>query len=99
MLVRQSVARRRYPTRLLGGSYDYLPRAFDDGRGVLMSSDGGVTFRDVTGQDPQHASDPPDQHALVVHPNNPFLFFEGSDGGMVRTTAIRDVRTSATSAA
>ncbi len=28
----------------------------------------------------------PDQHALVVSPNNPGLFFEGSDGGLVRSS-------------
>jgi hypothetical protein len=27
----------------------------------------------------------PDQHAIVVNPNNPTQFFEGSDGGVVRT--------------
>jgi hypothetical protein len=28
----------------------------------------------------------PDQHALVVSPSNPGLFFEGSDGGLVRSS-------------
>ena len=28
----------------------------------------------------------PDQHALVVSPTNPGLFFEGSDGGLVRSS-------------
>ena len=28
----------------------------------------------------------PDQHALVVNPTNPLQFFEGSDGGLVRST-------------
>src|SRR5260370_40266248 len=28
----------------------------------------------------------PDQHTLVVSPSNPLLFFEGSDGGVVRSS-------------
>src|SRR5207248_8733782 len=28
----------------------------------------------------------PDQHALVVSPTNPGLFFDGSDGGLVRSS-------------
>jgi hypothetical protein len=28
----------------------------------------------------------PDQHAVVTHPDNPLLFFNGSDGGVVRSS-------------
>ena len=39
------------------------------------------------GTDPLHPNGlHPDQHALVTNPNNPFQFFETSDGGMVRSS-------------
>ena len=72
----------------LGGSFSYgqLGGA-SNGRAVLLSSDGGGTFSDLTqDSDAQHAEAiHPDQHALVVHPNNPLQIFEGSDGGFIRT--------------
>jgi hypothetical protein len=34
----------------------------------------------------------PDQHAIVINPNNPTQIFEGSDGGMIRTSgAFADI--------
>ena len=44
---------------------------------------GGVTppFQCLWAPDSIH----PDQHALVVNPNNPTQIFEGSDGGVIRT--------------
>ncbi len=56
-----------------------------------------VTFTDLTfdGQTPDPTSPTyltattsihPDQHALVFAPNNPDIWFEGSDGGLVRSS-------------
>src|SRR5438876_7979208 len=54
-----------------------------------MSTDGGTTFRDMTddavGTDASHDGLHPDQHAFVTNPNNPNQFFEGSDGGLMRS--------------
>ena len=58
-----------------------------NGRGVLLSTDGGATWSDLT-QDgnPNHAEfTHPDQHAIVFNPTNPFQYWEGSDGGVVRS--------------
>src|SRR6185295_17910066 len=58
-------------------------------RGVVLSTDAGVSFTDMT-MDATDAVHPnamhPDQHFLVVNPNNPFQFFESSDGGIVRSS-------------
>ncbi len=36
--------------------------------------------------DPTHAEfTHPDQHAIVTLPGNPFLYWEGSDGGIVNS--------------
>ena len=72
----------------VGGSYQYGEYGYtSNSRGVLLSNDGGVTFSDVSWD----ASTPPngihpDQHALVVSDSNPYLFFEGSDGGLMRSS-------------
>jgi hypothetical protein len=80
----------------LGGSYQYGEYGrISNGRAVLLSTDAGVHFTDMTWD----ASSPtapnglhPDQHALVVHPGDPFTFFSGSDGGIVRSSgAFADV--------
>ena len=92
-----------YPdTVYLGGSFDYNTYGFTtDGRGVLYSTDAGVSFNDMTWDanfkptPPATCCQPnpvspngihPDQHALVVSPSNPGLFFEGSDGGIMRSS-------------
>jgi hypothetical protein len=89
-------------TVYLGGSFDYNTYGFTtDGRGVLYSTDAGASFTDMT-WDANFKATPsasccqpnpvapngihPDQHALVVSPTNPGLFFEGSDGGLMRTS-------------
>ena len=56
-----------------------------NGRAVLMSSDSGVHWTDMTG-DVGGESMHPDQHALAFVPGNPDQFFVGSDGGVIRTS-------------
>ena len=73
-----------------GGSYAYDETAgISNGRGVVRSVDAGVSGTDMT-MDDTSALHPnglhPDQHALVVHPDNPDLFFEANDGGVMRST-------------
>jgi hypothetical protein len=71
----------------LGGSFSYDELgAESNGRGVLQSIDGGASFTDHTqdGDPNQAEAIHPDQHALVFNPGDPFQYFEGSDGGIVR---------------
>ena len=78
------------------GSYLYNEdHGLSNARGLLMSTDGANTFTDETdaallpdgtaGTDASHVGLHPDQHAFVVNPNNPNQFFEGSDGGLMRS--------------
>ena len=70
------------------GSFDYnTVNGSTNGRGVLLSTDGGATWSDLTQDgDRRHAgATHPDQHAIVTNPNNPFQYWEGSDGGLVRS--------------
>jgi hypothetical protein len=72
------------------GSYVYgEDHRVSNARGLLMSTDGGNTFTDMTddavGTDASHDGLHPDQHAFAVNPNNPNQFFEGSDGGLMRS--------------
>ena len=77
----------------LGGSmaYDELPTpgqiTRSNGRAVVRSTDGGVTFSDMTNdaQTPKPEGMHPDQHAIVFDPKNTKIAFIGSDGGVVRT--------------
>ncbi|HXB57528.1 MAG TPA: sialidase family protein [Vicinamibacteria bacterium] len=80
-----------YPdTVYLGGSYQYGETGgISNGRGVVLSTDAGVSFTDMTmdATDPVHPNGiHPDQHFLVVNPNNPSQFFESGDGGIVRAS-------------
>jgi hypothetical protein len=59
--------------------------ARSNGRAVLMSTDAGATWTDMTG-DVGGESMHPDQHALAFVPGNPSEFFAGSDGGVIRTS-------------
>jgi hypothetical protein len=86
----------------IGGSFDYATYGFaTNGRGVLYSTDAGASFTDMTWDATTKPTPPgsccqpnpvapngmhPDQHAFVVSPSNPGLFFEGSDGGLVRSS-------------
>jgi hypothetical protein len=72
----------------VGGSYSY-GQTFSNKRGVVLSTDAGVTATDMTmdGTDPIHPNGlHPDQHALVTNPTNPFQFFEVNDGGVMRSS-------------
>ena len=74
----------------LGGSYQYSETGrISNGRGVVLSTDAGVSFTDMT-MDSTDLVHPnamhPDQHSLVVNPNNPYQSFEASDGGIVRAS-------------
>ena len=72
----------------VGGSYAYGEN-LSNKRGVVLSTDAGVTATDMTmdATDQLHPNGlHPDQHALVTHPNDPFLFIEANDGGVMRST-------------
>jgi hypothetical protein len=72
----------------VGGSYAYGER-WSNKRGVVLSTDAGVTGTDMTmdATDPLHPNGlHPDQHALVTNPSNPFQFFEVNDGGVMRSS-------------
>jgi hypothetical protein len=62
-----------------------------NGRAVLLSTDGGATFTDMT-EDNRSSSHPgalhPDHHALVVNPNNWGQFFDIGDGGINRSDGV-----------
>jgi hypothetical protein len=71
-----------------GGSYAYGER-FSNKRGMVLSTDAGVTSTDMTmdATDIYHPNGlHPDQHAVVTHPDNPFQFFEVNDGGVMRSS-------------
>ena len=86
----------------LGGSFQYGEYGGkSNSRAVLYSTNGGATWSDVSWDATTNPTPPgtccqpnpiapnglhPDQHALVVSPSNPGLFFEGSDGGLVRSS-------------
>ena len=60
-----------------------------NGRAVVLSQDAGVSWNDQTydSTDFLHPNGlHPDHHALVTNPENPFQFFDGSDGGIVHSS-------------
>jgi hypothetical protein len=79
-----------------GGSYLYNEAGnISNARGVVLSTDAGVTSTDMTfdATDPIHPNGlHPDQHSFVTNPANPFEFIEANDGGIMRSNGIfRDV--------
>ena len=62
-----------------------------NGRAVLLSTDAGATFTDMT-EDDRSSSHPgalhPDHHALVVNPLNWQQFFDIGDGGVNRSDGV-----------
>ena len=100
-------------TVYIGGSFDYGTYGFaTNGRGVLRSTDAGASFTDMTWDSTTKPTPPgsccqpnpiapngmhPDQHGFVVSPGNPGLFFDGSDGGLVRSDgAFADISSQCT---
>jgi hypothetical protein len=72
----------------LGGSYQYGNLTANH-RAVVLSRDAGESWNDMTADstDPIHPNAlHPDQHILVTNPNNPLQFFEGNDGGVMRSS-------------
>ena len=80
---------RGYPDMVyVGGDYAY-GETIANKRGVVLSIDAGVSGTDMTfdGTDSLHPNGlHPDQHSIVTNPNNPFQFFETSDGGVMRSS-------------
>jgi len=71
----------------IGGSYDYnFFGGRSNGKAVLLSQDAGNHFTDQTMSANYVTNIHPDQHALVSLPSNPLQFWEGSDGGLVRSS-------------
>ncbi|MGA8220055.1 MAG: hypothetical protein WB780_00260 [Candidatus Acidiferrales bacterium] len=78
------------------GSYSYGETGnISNGRAVVLSTDAGVSFTDMT----QDSTDPvqphgihPDEHYIVFNPSNPLQFWESSDGGIMRSSgAVADI--------
>lgn len=62
-----------------------------NGRAVLLSTDGGTTFTDMTEDDRSDVYPGalhPDHHGLVVNPTNYQQFFDLSDGGVNRSNGV-----------
>jgi hypothetical protein len=93
----------------LAGSFQYnFYGRRSNGQAVLYSNNAGEHFYDMTWDSTTNPTPSdtccqfnpvapngihPDQHALVVSPSNPGLFFEGSDGGLVRSDGtFSDIR-------
>jgi hypothetical protein len=86
----------------VGGSYQYGEYwNVSNSRGLLYSTDAGASFTDVSYDatirpvPPGNCCNPtsnapngmhPDHQVLVTHPNNPGIFFDGSDGGLMRSS-------------
>lgn len=80
----------------LGGAYQYDENDpfhatgwLSNGRGVVLSQDAGVSWTDLSydGTDDLHPFGMhPDHHTLVTNPNNALQFFEGNDGGVLRSS-------------
>ena len=77
-------------TVYLLGSNDYNQAALgtSNGRAVLLSTDAGATFTDMTydaTDDLQPHGIHPDQHSIVTHPKDWKRFLETGDGGIMRS--------------
>jgi hypothetical protein len=75
-------------TIYVGGSYLY-GEPYANKRGVLRSTNAGDSFTDMTydATDTVHPNGiHPDMHKIVEHPRRPGLFFQASDGGIIRSS-------------
>ena len=79
-------------TVYLSGDNEYSENDFltgrSNGRGLLLSTNAGVSFTDMTEDDSDDVYPValhPDHHALVTNPNNWKQFFDVGDGGIVRS--------------
>jgi hypothetical protein len=82
----------------LSGSYAYNENDpyhsdgwISNGRGVVLSQDAGVSFTDQSydSTDFLHPNGlHPDHQTLITNPANPLQFFDGSDGGLVRSSGV-----------
>ncbi len=74
---------------LLGSNaYGESPSGASNGRAVLLSTDAGASFTDMTyddADDLQPHGIHPDQHSIVTNPANWRQFLETSDGGVIRS--------------
>ena len=74
---------------LLGANdYTQAGQGTSNGRAVLLSTDAGVSFTDMTydaTDDLQPHGIHPDQHSIVTDPNDWKRFLETGDGGIVRS--------------
>jgi hypothetical protein len=79
----------------LSGANQYVENNYvtgrSNGRAVLVSTDAGVTFTDMT-EDDRSDTHPgalhPDHHALLVNPGNWMQFFDFGDGGVSRANGV-----------
>jgi hypothetical protein len=77
---------------LLGANdYNQAAQGTSNGRAILLSTNAGVSFTDMTydnADDLQPHGGHPDQHSIVVNPNDWKQFIETSDGGVLRSNGV-----------
>jgi hypothetical protein len=70
----------------LGGAYDYdNVHGRNNGRALIMSTDAGATWHDLTLDKNGAGWLHPDHHALVTVPGHPLMWIDGNDGGVARS--------------
>jgi hypothetical protein len=70
----------------LGGSYDYdRVHGQNNGRALILSTDAGATWHDMTLDKNNDGWLHPDHHALVTIPGSPLQWIDGNDGGVMRS--------------
>ena len=70
----------------IAGSYDYdRVHGQNNGRSLLLSTDAGATWHDMTLDQNKDGWLHPDHHALVTVPGKPLMWIDGNDGGLVRS--------------
>ena len=70
----------------VAGSYDYdRVHGQNNGRALLLSTDAGATWHDLTLDRNRDGWLHPDHHALVTVPGNPLQWIDGNDGGLARS--------------